>query len=330
MSAPYPWLETPWRRLLASRARPAQALLIGGPAGVGKRALARAWAHALLCEAPVAGAACGECEACHWLAAGSHPDLRVVTLEEKELKGGEVRQARQIEVDQARDAVAFVQLSTHRAGHRVLIVDPADALNLAAANALLKVIEEPPPGTVFLLVADHPRQLLPTLRSRSQRIDVGLPPRAEAEAWLAAAGVGDAATRLALAGGAPLAAQAAAAGVDADRAAVLAALARPEQLAPVAQADGWKDIPPAAWHAIVYKWLADLLGASQGVAARFNPDFSDALVKLGPRVAVSGLLRLSRVQAQEGRHLDHPLNRALQLEAWLVQYRNLFVRKAAR
>ena len=103
-----------------------------------------------------------------------------------------------------------------------------------------------------------------------------------------------------------------------------------EQLAPVAQADGWKDIPPAVWHAIVYKWLADLLGASQGVAARFNPDFSDALVKLGPRVAVSGLLRLSRAQALAGRHLDHPLNRALQLEAWLVQYRNLFVRKAAR
>ena len=99
MSAPYPWLEAPWQRLLATRARPAQALLLAGPRGVGKGALARAWAQALLCEAPQPdGAACGECAACHWYETDTHPDFRLLTLQEKIGKEGETRMATAIEV----------------------------------------------------------------------------------------------------------------------------------------------------------------------------------------------------------------------------------------
>jgi DNA polymerase-3 subunit delta' len=176
MTAPYPWLDTAWQRLLTTRARPAQALLLAGPRGVGKGALALAWAQALLCESPAAdGGACGQCAACHWFDAGSHPDFRHVTLQEKTSKEGETRLATAIEVEQAREAVDFVQLSTYRAGFRVVVVDPADSLNLAAANALLKVLEEPPLNTVFVLVSDQPRRLLPTIRSRCTRLDLGLP-----------------------------------------------------------------------------------------------------------------------------------------------------------
>jgi DNA polymerase-3 subunit delta' len=142
VSAPYPWLETAWQRLLATRARPAQALLLAGPRGIGKGALAQAWAQTLLCEAPRPdGAACGTCAACHWFETGAHPDFRRVTLQEKTNKEGESRMATAIEVDQARDAVDFVQLSTYRAGFRVVLVDPADSLNVAAANARLKGLE---------------------------------------------------------------------------------------------------------------------------------------------------------------------------------------------
>ena len=167
MNAPYPWLEAAWQRLLSTKARPAQALLLAGPHGVGKGALAQAWAQALLCEAPQTdGAACGICPACHWFETGGHPDFRLVTLQEKTGKEGDTRMATAIEVDQAREAVDFVQLSTYRAGFRVVLVNPADSLNLAAANALLKVLEEPPLNTVFVLVSDQPRRLLPTIRSR--------------------------------------------------------------------------------------------------------------------------------------------------------------------
>ena len=326
MSAPYPWLEAPWQRLLAGRGRPAQALLLAGPRGVGKGALALAWAQALLCEAPLAdGAACGTCPACHWFDTGGHPDFRLVTLQEKTGKEGETRMATAIEVDQAREAVDYVQLSTYRAGFRVVLVNPADSLNLAAANALLKVLEEPPLNTVFVLVSDQPRRLLPTIRSRCTRLDIGLPPIDQAVQWLAGQGVDDAKNLLALSGGTPLDAQRWADSGELDeRRSVLEGLARPDLLDPVTLGDRFKTVGPQTWHNVAYKWLADLLAVKLQGSVQFNRDFAEVLVRLGEKADLAKLLALARMQANEGRTLAHPLNRSLQLEAWLIQYRHLF------
>ena len=326
MSAPYPWLEPAWQRLLTTRTRPAQALLLAGPRGVGKGALAQVWAQALLCESPLAdGAACGQCPACHWVDAGTHPDFRLVTLQEKTTKEGETRMATAIEVDQAREAVDFVQLSTYRSGHRVVLVNPADTLNLAAANALLKVLEEPPLNTVFVLVSDQPRRLLPTIRSRCTRLDIGLPPLETAAQWLAAQGVDDAANLLALSGGTPLDAQRWADSSELDeRRSVLEGLARLGQLDPVTLGERWKAVSPQTWHNVAYKWLGDLLAVKLRGSVRFNRDFAEALAQLGKRADLAKLLALARMQAVEGRTLAHPLNRSLQLQAWLIQYRHVF------
>ncbi|MBT9568696.1 MAG: DNA polymerase III subunit delta' [Thiobacillus sp.] len=326
MSAPYPWLDTSWKRLLATRARPAQALLLAGPRGVGKGALAQAWAHALLCESPRPdGAACGECPACHWLATGAHPDFRLLTLQEKTGKEGEARLATAIEVDQAREVVDFVQLSTYRAGYRVVLVNPANSLNLASANALLKVLEEPPLNTVFVLVSDQPRQLLPTIRSRCTRLDVGLPSTESALHWLVKNQVDDAATVLALAGGAPLGALTWADGDDLEaRQMILDGLSHPRRLDPVALADRWKTVAVTTWHTVAYKWLGDLLAAKLHSRVQFNPGFDAVLVDLGKQASLGKLLELVRTHAAAGRTLAHPLNRVLQQQAWLVQYRNLF------
>ena len=326
MTAPYPWLEPTWTRLLASRTRPAQALLVGGPRGVGKVALAEAWAKALLCESPQAdGSACGRCAACHWLATGAHPDFRHLTLEEKTGKEGDTRLATAIEVGQAREVVEFVQLSTYRAGFRVVIVNPANSLNLAAANALLKVLEEPPLNTVFVLVSDQPRQLLPTIRSRCTRLDVGLPAWDDARRWLSAQQVDDVETVLALAGGAPLAALewAEASATDARRL-ILEGLSAPAALDPIALADRLKAVPAPTWHAVAYKWLGDLLSVRLAGPVQFNRDFGAALTTLGPKANLAKLLALVRAHAVSGRTLTHPLNRVLQQQAWLVEYRNLF------
>ena len=326
MSAPYPWLESAWQRLLATRARPAQALLLAGPRGVGKSELAQAWAQALLCEAPQPdGAACGSCPACHWFETGAHPDFRLVTLQEKTSKEGEIRMATAIEVDQARETVDFVQLSTFRAGFRVVRVDPADSLNLAAANALLKVLEEPPLNTVFVLVSDQPRRLLPTIRSRCTRLDIGLPPAEQAAQWLAGQGVDDAVNLLSLSGGTPLDAQRWADGGELDeRRAVLQGLARPDQIDPVTLGERWKAVSPQTWHNVAYKWLGDLLAVKLQGKAQFNRDFAEALARLGKQADLAKLLALAKTQANEGRILAHPLNRTLQLEVWLIQYQHLF------
>jgi len=326
VSAPYPWLEASWQRLLATRSRPAQALLLAGPCGVGKGALALAWAQALLCEAPLTdGAACGRCPACHWFDTGGHPDFRLITLQEKTGKEGETRMATAIEVDQAREAVDFVQLSTYRAGFRVVLVNPADSLNLAAANALLKVLEEPPLNTVFVLVSDQPRRLLPTIRSRCTRLDIGLPPADGAAQWLAEQGVDDAMNLLALSGGTPLDAQRWAGSGELDeRRSVLEGLARPDQLDPVNLGERWKAVSPQTWHNVAYKWLGDLLAVKLQGSVQFNRDFSEVLARLGNKADLAKLLALAKTQANEGRTLAHPLNRTLQLQAWLIQYRHLF------
>jgi DNA polymerase III subunit delta' len=326
VSAPYPWLDSVWQRLLTTKARPAQALLLAGPRGVGKGALALAWAQALLCEAPQPdGASCGSCAACHWFETGAHPDFRLVTLQEKTGKEGETRMATAIEVDQAREAVDFVQLSTYRAGFRVVLVNPADSLNLAAANALLKVLEEPPLNTVFVLVSDQPRRLLPTIRSRCTRVDIGLPPVDQAAQWLAGQGVDDAMNLLALSGGTPLDAQRWADSGELDeRRTMLESLARPDQLDPVTLGERWKAVSPQAWHNLAYKWLGDLLAVRLQGSVQFNRDFAEALVRLGSKADLAKLMALARAQANEGRILAHPLNRALQLEAWLIQYRHVF------
>ncbi|HSJ80674.1 MAG TPA: DNA polymerase III subunit delta' [Thiobacillus sp.] len=325
-SAPYPWLESAWQRLLATRARPAQALLLAGPRGVGKGELARAWAQALLCEAPLAdGAACGQCPACHWYDTGGHPDFRLVTLEEKTNKQGETKMASTIEVDQARETVDYVQLSTYRAGFRVVLVDPADSLNPAAANALLKVLEEPPLNTVFVLVSDQPRRLLPTIRSRCTRLDIGLPAAETAAAWLVGQGVDDASNLLALSGGTPLdALRWADSGELDERRSVLEGLARPDQLDPVTLGERWKTVGTRTWHNVAYKWLGDLLAVKLQGNVRFNRDFAEVLARLGKEADLAKLLALAKMQANEGRTLSHPLNRSLQLEAWLIQYRHMF------
>jgi len=326
MSGSYPWLAATWTHLLAQKNQPAQALLISGPAGVGKRALARAWAKTLLCETPRdSGEACDKYGACHWFEAGTHPDYRELVLQEKENKEGDTKLATAIDVEQARDTIDYVQLSTYRAGRRVVIVDPADALNLAAANALLKVLEEPPLNTCFVLVSDQARRLLPTIRSRCTRVDVGLPAHEVALQWLREQRVGDADTMLALVGGAPLlAADSQDDGEWTVRSEILNGLAELRAFDPVALAERWKALDPRSWQRVAYKWLCDLLAARLACKVRFNPDFAEALAKLGKRADISRLLGLAQTHTQAARYVMHPLNRQLQLETWLIEYRHIF------
>ena len=156
----------------ARSGRLAHAWLIAGPKGVGKATLAFRFARWLLAGAPVSldgSMALDPADRAFRLAAaGSHPDL--VTVERTAGEGGRVRG--EIVVDDVRAAGAFLRLTPAMAGWRVVVVDAADDMNPNAANALLKVLEEPPARAVLLLVAHAPARLLPTLRSRCRRLDL--------------------------------------------------------------------------------------------------------------------------------------------------------------
>src|SRR5690606_27698833 len=126
MTAPYPWLEDAWRRLAAYRSdeRMPHALLLTGPAGLGKLELARRFLNLLLCRSPLDTGPCGKCESCIQWQAGSHPDFHEVTREEDD-KG---RQRSQIVVDQVRALTAEIALTARQGGWKLALVQPADAM----------------------------------------------------------------------------------------------------------------------------------------------------------------------------------------------------------
>lgn len=259
-SPPLPsWLQAPWSALLGARRADhfPHALLLSGPLGVGKRLLVEALGRSLLCRRTDAqGFACGQCPDCLLLAGGTHPDLIRVGPDE-ETKSGEIK------VDAIRALAGTEGLTAHRGGWKLIIIDPAHRLNLSAANALLKTLEEPAPSTLICLVSEQPSRLLATIRSRCQALRLPLPTEAEALAWLSPQVRGLAAgTLLHLAHGAPLRAL---------------ELADPERLAqrdklfagfvavaqgqrdPLAEAAAWNEADPALLLDWLSGWLSDLL-----------------------------------------------------------------------
>ena len=197
---PYPWQQPQWQELMARRDQNhlPHALMLRGPAGTGKAHFALALAQLLLCEKPVASAACGRCKACHLIRAGSHPDLMLVEPEEA---------GKAIKVDQVRQLVEFVGKKSQFSGYRAVVISPAEAMNVNASNALLKSLEEPGEKTLLTLVSHQVSGVLPTIRSRCQVVEFPLPPRESALGWLGGSlgeDAGKAERLLNVAGGAPV------------------------------------------------------------------------------------------------------------------------------
>lgn len=183
-----PWLQGPWatwQRRLGEQRVP-HAVLVAGSAGLGKRQLAAQICGSLLCAATALDARpCGDCRGCKLLTAGTHPDFYPIALQEN--TEGKLRT--QIVIEQIRTLCDKLAQTSQFGGWRVALIDPADAMNTASFNALLKTLEEPEGNAVLLLVSDRPSQLPATIRSRCQRIDLRFPPREQALAWLQCHGI---------------------------------------------------------------------------------------------------------------------------------------------
>jgi len=211
----HPWNEPLFESLKARAERFPHALLIHGARGTGKLALAEHTARFLLCE-DAARRPCGRCEGCRWFAAGSHPDFRRLEPEAlarepdpdpddaAEAPARRAKPSTEIKIEQVRELAGFLNLRSHRGRLRVALVHPAEDMNPNAANALLKGLEEPPAGAMFILVAHRPAELLPTIRSRCVALAVPIPPGPAALGWLAGQGARNPQRWLAYAGGAPL------------------------------------------------------------------------------------------------------------------------------
>jgi DNA polymerase III subunit delta' len=179
---PYPWLTNQWRSLVArlKQNNLPHALLLTGPQGMGKRDFAENFAKLVLCQQAMldTGNVCGHCRACQLLQAGTHPDLlSITTLEESKM----------IKIDQIRELSEVLAQSAQKGGYKVVIVQDAEKMNNASANALLKTLEEPGAKTLLMLITAYPALLLATVRSRCQRIyfhAIGAEESENARQWL--------------------------------------------------------------------------------------------------------------------------------------------------
>lgn len=320
---PLPWLQARWQELvrLADAGRLPHALLISGAHGIGKHSLAEALVARTLCASP-GEHACGRCHACHMLASGYHPDLLRVAPEEGK---------RQIRIGPVREVNAFVAQTAQQGGYRVIVISPAEAMNVAASNALLKSLEEPGGRTLFVLLADIPSRLLPTIRSRCQHWSLPVPAEADCRDWLAERLGGEEEARFwfRAAGGLPLRAL---------------ELAEPESRAlrqqlldtfealvrgaePVAEAARLErqSIDAILWYGIA--WLEDLirLGLSGDTSELRNPDLLVLYRQAVKNARVRDWFRLLDYAREQRRLLaegGNP-NPQLALEAWLVRWSTL-------
>lgn len=319
----------PWQRDLASawlrqRERFAHAWLIHGTSGIGKQQFALASAASLLCAQPLDGLACGHCQDCQWIRSGNHPDIRrirpdAVALDEgagdAESESGTTggkNPSREIRIEQLRELETWFNTATHRGGWRVAVLYPAQALNVISANALLKVLEEPPAHTVFLLVADAPDQLLPTLVSRCRRLPLPVPLRHDSLDWLAGQGVKNPDEWLAAASQAPVRALRMAGNAEQacpEWAGDLLRLATLNALTPDigTLADQLEKLPAEVWIDTFQRVFVDLSLLQAGLPARYFPALRimDAVAR---QASAENLAQAVRWLSQQRAVAGHPLN----------------------
>lgn len=321
-----PWLEQPWREILARRSTLPHALLFKGREGIGELDFVRKLAQSLACMQPVEQAACGQCQSCRWFAANSHPDYRELLPEVlrpevlDSASTNERKPSQQISVDDIRALEDFINLTSHQAGSKTIVIYPAETLNVSAANALLKSLEEPPPATRFMLVANRPSYLPATIISRCQQVVLRTPSADVAAAWLREQGVAEPALSLAQTGNAPLAALA----LDdsefwQQRKTLLAGLATPRPDA-LSLAEQIREFPLPRVLGWLQRWTYDLLSAKSAAVVRYNPDFAKSLMQIAGRLRAMDIARFHRSLVQQQRSVHHPLNARLYIEQLVIAY----------
>ena len=321
---PLPWLAQPLADALATQR--GHALLVHGSVGIGVLPFALTLAQAWLCEGEDLhkSAPCGRCGSCRLVQSHLHPDLQVLMPEllrrehewlrvEDKAEGDDAKSktskpSKQIRIDEVRSVIDRVFKTSGRGRGKVVVLHPAEALNLQSANALLKTLEEPPPGTRILLSCADPAVLLPTVRSRCQLLRLATPALPQATAWLAAQGVAQPDVLLSACSGRPLDALALAqAGVQAEHWRALPAAVAQGQPGAL---QGWP--LPRVLDAL-HKLCHDAMAAAAGAPLRYFPQGS-----VSAAASLPALADWSRELGRIARHDEHPWNEGLMLDALLA------------
>ena len=346
MTSPlYPWQTAAWTQIQQLHGRWPHAILLHGPEGIGKTVFAEWLAQSLLCESPEADLQpCGTCVSCGWFSQYSHPDYRRLRPEILEAEASETKSesesdessntasgkaaakstkapSKEIVINQVRSLTEFMNISTHRQGIRVIVIYPAEAMNVAAANALLKSLEEPGPNTVFILVAHSVDALLPTMVSRCHQFALPMPPREQALAWLAEQQIARPEQFLAEQGGAPLAAfESSQSETVQQQEEFLQHLQRPSLDGALKIADKCQKTPIPLLLSWMQRWLYDVFSFKLTGKIRYYPRYQKEITVIATGISMPAILALLESNTQRRAVADHPLSPKLLIEEMLLDY----------
>lgn len=348
------WLNDSRAQFLKLSPRLPHALLIHGEAGVGKHLLAMEMVAALICDKPEtrSGAliACGQCKSCAMFKSDNHPDFHYICSERihdvnasahlayaaRYLEPLEKRNKRKpravISVDQIRTLIDDFALSHHSSEHKVALIQPADAMNTSASNALLKLLEEPNPESILILVCNDPGRLPMTIRSRCITLAVKTPELEQSRSWLVSQGLDAqrAAQALAISGNSPLLALSYAESEQIEQfklmLKVLNSLAN-EGMSPIDAREAMLKLQSPAillsWLQLIISWLV-AAGDSRGQKVTFSwQAYQRELAAISKRFANDRRLALFRLYDELNdlkRQNVEVINPSMVLDKWLISF----------
>lgn len=336
----FPWFQDSWFQLQEMQARLPHALLFYGQQGIGKTYFVEKFAQSLLCQALKSnGLACDVCLSCSWFSQSNHPDYRLIcpeilnsdildkhdNISITSNKRTNQISSKEIKVDQIRSLRNFINISTHRSGMRIVMLYPVKALNIISCNALLKMLEEPTPETIFLLITNSLHDVLPTVLSRCQRFCLRPPIFNDALTWLKSQEINNADMWLSMHGGSPLIALHAAKHYNYEIICeFLNELSCPTIDGILTVAENLQKIPIVDLVSWQQRWLYDLLTIKLSNLLRYYPRYKKELKMLSTQVDVMQIIHATKNMNARCAIMHHPLLPRLFIEEMMLDYLQLF------
>lgn len=339
-----PWQEGIFKEL-TQRSNFPQSLLIYGPQGIGKLALALRVSNFLLCESTGKLKPCNECSACKWFAAGNHPDFIGVLPEDMQDQlphdsqmaieresSEEKKLSKFIKIDQIREALLGIGLATYRGGKKILLINPVESMQVAASNSLLKALEEPPENTIFILITNQLDQVLPTIRSRCRLLGLNKPTLEESLDWFLISESSKEFTKekfeqaLRESSGAPFLAlnQLINGQINSTKEILLNFLPLGKNIDWLTASEQLSKFPIIDSIIIIQRWIFDLTSLIHTGKVKYYPGHLEQLNRLNISASDLKLIKFSEECMEARRRSNHALTTKLQLENLFLRYSKIF------
>ncbi len=322
----YPWFQDTWTAIYKNEKLP-HALIFKGKEGIGKYDFAITFAKSYLCQTPLSNhLPCETCSSCEWFP-DSHPDFKHIAPIESDDDTSSKRKTirkKSIVIDQIRELSEYLELSAHQEkGRRIVLIEPADSLNQAASNALLKILEEPPENTLFILVTSQTQKLIATIRSRCQLLELRGPSFDEAKLFLDRQEIVHEESLLSFTGGSPFNAIKELEN-QSERDVITQLLSQGHKIdftkinyAILTQGLDWT-------LNIVQKWIFDLLLSFHTQQSHYFKGQEAQIFSQTKQLNLNTLLLFASELNELKKIASHPVNQELQLQNIFVKYKQIF------